>query len=576
MRNRWCGGATCSLATTKRLLVEESLGIVHAVRMKRYRPWEPDQSFLFPPSPRDWLPEGHLVFFLLDLVAGLDLSEIEAVIHAKDARGTRPHDPRMMTALVLYGYCVGVTSSRRLERATHEDVGFRVLSGDQHPDHTAISTFRKQHLSALSDLFLQVLRLCQEADLVKLGHVALDGTKVQANASKHKAMSYGRMMKSEQELIAEIEAMLRRAEETDAAEDELYGKDKRGDELPEELCRRESRLKRLAEARLALEAEAAKRHAEKKQAQAERTQKKSDDAQGQAKAKAEERADDAQSDAEVSVETALELADERVEDARREARTLEQRAETPADRRQATLARQKQARAERDLERTRIELSLGTDEQELSELPELPEHRIAIDSEGNPKPKAQRNFTDPDSRILKDGTGYVQGYNCQTVVDEEHQIIIAAGASNQAPDVEYLKPMLEAAVANCGATPAVFTADAGYWSDGNARFCDELGTDAYIATGRQKHGTPASDDQGSNSNRKESEPRRQMREKLRSEDGKAKYARRKAVAEPPFGQIKEARGIRRFRLRGMDQVRQEWSLICAGHNLLKLFRAQTL
>ena len=538
--------------------------------MKSYRLWEPDQSFLFPPSPRDWLSEGHLVFFVLDLVAGLDLSAIEVVIHAKDARGNRPYDPRMMTALVLYGYCVGVTASRRLERATHEDVAFRVLSGDQHPDHTAISTFRKQHLQALSGLFLQVLRLCQEAKLVKLGHVALDGTKVQANASKHKAMSHGRMMKSEQELLAEVEAMLRRAQEIDAAEDELYGKDKRGDELPEELCRRESRLKKLAEARQALEAEAARRHAEKKQAQAERAQKKAEDAQGQAKTKAEKRAEDALLDAEYSVETALELAEERVEDARRETKTLEQRAETPADRRMATLVRQKQELAERDLEQTRIELSSIADEKEQSE---LPEHRIAIDSEGNPKPTAQRNFTDPDSRILKDGTAYVQGYNCQAVVDDEHQIIIAAGASNQAPDVEYLKPMLAAAVANCGATPAVFTADAGYWSDENARFCEELGTDAYIATGRQKHGTPAADGQGSKG--KESELRSQMRDKLRSEHGKAKYARRKAVAEPPFGQIKEARGIRRFLLRGMDQVRQEWSLICAGHNILKLFRAQT-
>lgn len=535
--------------------------------MKSYRPWDPDQSYLFPPSPRDWLPEKHLVFFVLDLVAGLDLSEIEVSIQAKDSRGNRPHDPRMMTALVLYGYCVGVTSSRRLERATHEDVGFRILSGDQHPDHSAISAFRKRHLHALSDLFVQVLRLCQEADLVKLGHVALDGTKVQANASKHKAMSYERMKKSEQELIAEVEAMLRRAEEVDAAEDELYGKDKRGDELPEELCRRESRLKKLAEARQALEAEAAKRHAKKKQGQAERAQKKAEGSRDEAKA--EERAEDALFDAEYSVETALELAEERVEDARGEARILEQRAETAADRRMATLARQKQERAERDLEHTRVELSSSTDEREQSE---LPEHRIAIDAEGDPKPKAQRNFTDPDSRILKGGAGYVQGYNCQAVVDEEHQIIIAAGASNQAPDVEYLKPMLAAAVANCGATPAVFTADAGYWSDDNARFCEELGTDAYIATGRQKNSSPVSEDQDSKG--AESELRRKMRDKLRSEQGKAKYARRKAVAEPPFGQIKEARGIRRFLLRGMDQVRGEWSLICAGHNILKLFRAQ--
>lgn len=565
MRNRVLG--LVSAWREKRVATGRT--IVHAVRMKSYRPWEPDQSFLFPPSPRDWLPEGHLVFFMLDLVAGLDLSEIEAVIHAKDARGNRPHDPRMMTALVLYGYCVGVTSSRRLERATHEDVAFRVLSGDQHPDHSAISTFRKQHLSALSGLFLQVLRLCQEANLVKLGHVALDGTKVQANASKHKAMSHARMMKSEQELIAEIEAMLRRAEEIDAAEDEQYGKDKRGDELPEELCRRESRLKKLAEARQALEAEAAMRHAEKKLAQAKRAQKKSEDVQGQAKANAEERADDALFDAECSVEAALELAEQRVEDARREAALLEQRAETPADRRKATLARQNQERAARDLEQTQIALTSSTCEKEQSE---LPEHRVSIDAKGNPKPKSQRNFTDPDSRILKDGTGYVQGYNCQAAVDEEHQIIVASGASNQAPDAEYMKPMLEAVVENCGEIPRVFTADAGYWSDENARFCQELGTDAYIAPGRQKHDASTPDD--SDGEKSESQLRRQMRDKLRSEVGKAKYARRKAVAEPPFGQIKEARGIRRFLLRGMDQVRKEWDLICTSHNILKLFRAQ--
>ncbi|MCB9914835.1 MAG: transposase [Planctomycetes bacterium] len=537
--------------------------------MKSYRPWDPDQSFLFPPAPRDWLPEGHLVFFVLDLVAGLDLSEIEGVIHAKDARGNRPHDPRMMSALVLYGYCVGVTSSRRLERATHEDVAFRVLSGDQHPDHTAISTFRKQHLHALSGLFVQVLRLCQQAKLVKLGHVALDGTKLRANASKHKAMSHARMMKSEQELMAEVEAMLQRAEEIDAAEDELYGKDKRGDELPEELRRRESRLKKLAEARQALEAEAAKRHAKEKRELAEKAQKKAAGAKGKAQAKAEERADDALFAAECSIETALELAAERAETTRRETQALEQRADTPAERKLVTQARQTQERAERDLERTRIELSSSADSHAQSE---LPEHCIVIDAEGNPMPRAQRNFTDPDSRILKDGGGYMQGYNCQAVVDEAHQIIIAAGASNQAPDVEYLKPMLEAAVTNCGATPAVFTADAGYWSDENARFCEGLGTDAYIATGRQKHGVHASGDPVSRGHR--SELRSQMRDKLQTEDGKARYARRKAVAEPPFGQIKEVRGIRRFLLRGMEQVRDEWSLICISHNILKLFRAQ--
>ena len=566
MRNR---GRVSAAMDRPGLRVETGRAIGHAGGMKSYRPWEPNQSFLFPPSPRDWLPENHLVFFVLDLVEELDLSEIEEIIQAKDPRGNRPHDPRMMTALLLYGYCVGVASSRKLERATFEDVAFRVLTGDQHPDHTAISTFRKTYLHPLSDLFLQVLRLCQEASLVKLGHVALDGTKVQANASKHKAMSHERMKRSEQELIKEVEAMLRRAEQVDAEEDERFGKDKRGDELPEELARRESRLKKLAEAKRALEAAAAKRHAQKKREQAERAQKKAQEAEGERKQRAEERAENAQFEAEYSAEWAVELAEERVEDARREADSQQQRAETPAERRKASLVRQGQQRAERDLEQTRSELSPSTDEHEQDR---LPEHRVPTDEHGDPKPHAQRNFTDPDSRILKKGSEYIQGFNCQAAVDEGHQVIIATGLSNQAPDAEYLKPMLKAAVENCGAVPDVFTADAGYWSDENARFCEELSTDAYIATGRQKHGTVSD---GDDLKAEESEQRRQMRCKLRSEEGKARYARRKAVVEAPFGQIKEARGFRRFLLRGMDQVRAEWDLICIGHNILKLFRAST-
>ena len=165
--------------------------------VKQYRPWLPAQDYLLPPSPRDWLPTNHLVFFLLDRMATLDLREVERASHAKDARGTRPYDPRLMTALLLYGYCVGLASSRKLEQATYTDVACRVLAGECHPDHTAIATFRRRHLRALQRLFVQILRLCQRAGLVALGHVALDGTKVQANASKHKAMSYARMLKTE-------------------------------------------------------------------------------------------------------------------------------------------------------------------------------------------------------------------------------------------------------------------------------------------------------------------------------------------------------------------------------------------
>ena len=195
---------------------------------KQYRAWTPDDTFLFPPSPRDWLPKDHLVYFILDLVEMLDLSEIEAFIQTKDPRGVRPYNPTMMVALLVYAYCIGFFSSRKIERATYEQVAFRVLTGGQHPHHTRIAAFRKNHLVALAGLFKQVLRLCQEAGLVKLGHVALDGTKLQGNASKHKAMSYEYMKKLEARLETEIANLLGRAERADAQDDERLGRRGRG------------------------------------------------------------------------------------------------------------------------------------------------------------------------------------------------------------------------------------------------------------------------------------------------------------------------------------------------------------
>lgn len=538
--------------------------------MKSYRPWHPDQSYLFPPSPRDWLPEGHLAYFVLDLVAGLNLSQIEGAIHKKDARGTRPYDPRMMTALLLYGYSVGVVSSRRLERATHEDVAFRVLAGDQHPDHSAISAFRKRHLKALGSLFVQVLRLCQEAGLVKLGHVALDGTKIKANASKRKAMSYERLRKKEKELAAEVEAMLQEADAIDKAEDERFGVDRSGDELPEELQRREGRMKKLAEARRSLEAGAAKSYAKKSRARA-RTKtekaKKAEQASPEsetANKKAAE-AEIARFEAEYDTAAAIGAAEGVVEAAQREVEELSESAHDPASKYRLTHARKRHERAIKELAQTREELSKSPSPEDALE---LPKNNTPIDSLGAPAPKAQANFTDPDSRIMKTGDGFIQGYNCQTAVDEEHQIIVATATSNQAPDVEYLQPVLSQVVKNCGGIPEVFTADAGYWSDENARFCEELGTDAYIATGREKRTTERGSAQPPRSRLKKS-----MAEKLKTPSGKAKYARRKAVGEPPYGQIKEVRGLRRFLLRGLDQVPDEWNLISLTHNILKLFRA---
>jgi transposase len=234
---------------------------------KRFRTDHINQSLLLPPSLHDWLPEGHLGRFIADVTEELDLGLIYRSYEG-DGRGLAAYQPLMMVRLLLYGYCKGVASSRKIEQATYEDVAFRYLSGDTHPDHDTIAAFRKRHLGALAGLFVQVLQLCQKAGLVKLGHVAIDGTKMKANASKHKAMSYERMNETEQRLREEVEEMLRQAAAVDEAEDAQYGKGQRGDELPEELQRRESRLKKIREAKAELEREA-KEKAEQLRAEAE-------------------------------------------------------------------------------------------------------------------------------------------------------------------------------------------------------------------------------------------------------------------------------------------------------------------
>ncbi len=539
--------------------------------MKRYREWDPRQNFLLPPSLLDWLPREHAVYFLLDVVEQLDLSAIEDALQEKDHRGTRPFAPRMMVGLLLYGYCAGVFSSRKLERATHENVGFRVLSGGLHPDHSAICSFRKRFSEPLSDLFIQVLRLCQEAGLVKLGHVALDGTKVAANASKHKANSYDRMKKRDGELQVEIAALMEEAEKVDASEDAKYGKSKHGDELPAELHRREDRLKRIKAAKEALEAEAARAHAEHKielAREAEKAAARADEATAKV---AESKAARAKERANERAARAFSKAQERFEHTAEEATRLAASAKTHSERCKAASAEKAREAAQLELDRVK-QLCSGADAEDTS--PTLPEHRVPFDRHGDPQPCAQRNYTDPDSKIMKSGNGYIQGYNCQAAVDAEHQIIVALAATNQAPDQEHLPPMLDAVIENCGRAPDAFSADAGYWSESNAIHCENADCEAYIATGRQAHGERPKDDEEVVGNLDANEKRRAMRAKLRTPEGKAIYARRKAIVEPVFGQIKEAQGLRRFLLRGIDMVRCEWSLVCTGHNLLKLFRAR--
>lgn len=533
------------------------------VDMKGYREWGPRQAFLMPPSPMDWLAEDHVVYLLLDALEELDVSAIEAELQAKDHRGTRPYPPRMMVGLLLYGYCVGIVSSRRLEAATQNDIGFRVLCGGNNPDHSTISEFRKRFGQPLEGLFVQVLRLCQESGLVKLGHVALDGTKMKGSASKHKAMSHERMKKKEEELAAEIAAMLAEADRVDAVEDAEFGRDSRGDELPPDLRFREKRRQKLREARQALEAEAARAHAEHQRELAEKNATEAAEADEASREPAQRRAARSEDKARCTAATAIEQAESRVKSAAERAASMRTAARTATERREATVAEQTLEAARRELDKAReLNRPLGCSKVERAE---LPEHHVAFDRHGAPQPKAQRNFTDPESKIMKAGDGYVQGYNCQAAVDEANQIIVAHAATNQAPDQEHLEPMLDRVIENTGHAPERLSADAGYWSEQNARHCEARGVDAFIPPDRKPKDPDA--DAGDS-------PRARMRQKIASEDGRSIYAKRKAIVEPVFGIIKQARGLRAFLRRGLSNIRMEWALMCTAHNLMKLLAAR--
>lgn len=457
--------------------------------MKSFRADDLDQGLLLPPSLHDWLPEKHLARFIADVVEELDLEAIYGSYEG-DGRGQAAYQPAMMVRVLLYGYCKGVVSSRKMERATHEDIAFRYLSADSHPDHDTISSFRKRHLEALAGLFVQALRLCQKAGLVKLGHVAIDGTKIKANASKHKAMSYDRMNETELRLRQEVDELLRRAAAADEAEDAQYGKGSAGDDLPEELARRESRLTKIRAAKAELEREA--------------------------KEKAER---------------------QRLEAEARIAERREQEAQTGKK-------------------------AGGHD-------PKVPDPEQA-----KPEAKAQRNFTDPDSRIMVDGANkgsFIQAYNAQAAVDSTAQVIVAAELTQQPNDSRQLVPMIVKVESNTGSKPEAVSADAGYWSEANINDEHVTGINLHVATGRQKHGEkmePADGPPPDNATAKE-----RMHHKLRTEAGREIYKMRKAIVEPVFGQIKERRGFRRFSFRGLERAGLEWKLICLTGNLLKLFRS---
>ena len=455
---------------------------------KTYRPWEPERYRQDAHSPAAKLPEGDLVFFLLDTVPQLELRRFYAA-YEHDTRGAPPYDPAMMVCLLLYAYCVGVFSSRKIAQACERNLAFLAIVGQDRPDFRTISDFRKLHLEAFKDVFVQVVRLAAEAGLVKLGNIATDGTKIQGNASRHKAMSYGYMKKAVERLREGIETLVTQAYQQDEADDAALGS-RRGDELPAELARREDRLARI---------EAAMRRLE---------------AQGKVDAEAE---------------------------------------------------RQRRAAAEAERQRT------GKKRRGKAPTP----------VEDSPADKAQSNFTDPELRIMRtNNKGWEYCGNAQASVDGACQIIVACDVTAASNDKQQAEPMAQATLAplsqaglECpkdasGIAQAIpVTLDNGYYSEAAVEALETLGFDPYIAPGRQRHHMPQAEAPATPAPRQEC-----MAAKVRTPAGKALYARRKVIVEPVFGQIKEARGFRRFLLRGLATIRGEWRLVCLTHNLLKIWR----
>ncbi|HXI13355.1 MAG TPA: IS1182 family transposase [Thermoanaerobaculia bacterium] len=432
-----------------------------------YRTYQPEQSYLLPPSPSDWLPENHLAFFISEVVNVLELSGFYERHEQSDPRGNQPFHPAMMLKVLIYAYSTGTFSSRRIAKKLEEDVAFRVLGAGNFPEHRTICDFRKENLQAFLELFRQVVQIAKSSGMVKLGRIAIDGTKIKANASRHKAMSYDRMKKEEKRLADEIANLLKQAEQTDRKEDQEHGPDNRGDELPEELRRRETRLQAIKDAKKRLE-----------------------------------------------------------------------------DR-----------QAGEDREKGRHEGDGGR--------PNGKKGKPFSKEFGEPAEKAQENFTDPESRIMKMGNGFEQSYNAQASVDEANQIIVAVGLTNCAADNDQLIPMIEATRQNTGDLPQQVLADAGYRSEANFERTEQMQTDAVISLGREGK-AKASPIAPTNM------ATLRMKEKLATPEAAGAYRRRKAIVEPVFGWIKHTQGFRQFSLRGIEKVTAEWHLVCLAINLRRM------
>ena len=434
---------------------------------KVFRPWKTDEVWLLPPSVADFVPAGHPAHLIRDLVSEeLDLSAILGAY--TEVKGYPPYHPAMMVALLLYAYRSGVYSSRRIARACEERLDFQAVTALNQPDFRTISEFRRRHLNALSGLFVQVLALCRKAGLVGLDHVAVDGTKIKANASKHKAMSYARMVEAEAELAREVAEWLSRAQMEDAAEDAAHGSTRRGDEPPDWMRDKQARLARIRAAKAELEAEA-------QQAQAARPA-------------------------------------------------------PPCD-------------------------PDGNPKPRPGRVPQHPP--------GQPKPKAQRNFTDSESRIMKGRDGFIQAYNAQAAVDADAQIIVAHRLTNNGSDQDALLPLLDAVAETTGEMPNEVSADNGFCSEANLEGLLNRKVRGYVAAGRASK--PGDGTKGG-------KLVQAMRARLRQGGYRSRYRLRKYTVEPVFGHIKQARGFRQFLLRGIDKVKAEWAMICTAHNLAKLTR----
>ena len=432
-----------------------------------FLPYEPKQDFLLPPSLAEWLPENHLVYFVSEIIDRLDL-QIFYARYEGDGRRNQPYDPAMLVKVLVYGYATGVFSSRKMARKLFEDIAFRLLGAGNFPSHRTICDFRFRHLPELKELFVQVAVLARELGMVKLGTIALDGTKIKANASKHKAMSYGRMKEQEQKLKQEIEALLERARIIDAEEDARLGMEQADEQLPMELRRREQRLAKI---------EAAKARLEARQADADR-----------------------------------------------------ERGRHPDD--------QQRGGAGRPFK-----------------------HPFGV-----PDDKAQDNFTDPQSRIMKMGGSFEQCYNAQAAVDGHSQLILACGLTNNAADNDELLPMIEAVKSNLGELPKR-VADSGYRSEQAFAAVEEKRVEALVALGREGKDQTAIDP-------KDYPATARMAERLATPEGQAHYRRRKVIPEPVFGWIKHVIGFRQFSLRGLTKVTGEWSLVCLATNVRHMWALQ--